>query len=205
MPVRGKEKPNVVEVALKKRHLHLLQKLQQGKPLTPSEIKELRQFEDQQVEPGIVRRQEEVAQVFGVSVRSIQHWVREGMPHTKDGLYSIVNIQAWRDLKKAGKGKSDDIEQWTAEWKKYKAQYAELELKKALGEVIDREEVERGRVTRILIVKKSLLALPQEVAPILANLEPREIQVILEMRIKNIIRRFSGQSETKNDSKEKSK
>ena len=59
--------------------------------------------------------------------------------------------------------------------------------------VLDKEEVEKGRIARILAVKRAFLALPQAIAPILAGKVAGEIQASLTNRIREIIGQFAGQ------------
>ncbi|MDD5487244.1 MAG: hypothetical protein PHW65_06800, partial [Dehalococcoidales bacterium] len=64
--------------------------------------------------------------------------------------------------------------------------------KKAQGELVSSEEVERGRISRIIAVKRAFLALPTRLAPVLSMQEPREIEVILYEAISEIIDEFAG-------------
>jgi len=65
-------------------------------------------------------------------------------------------------------------------------------LRKAQGELISSEEVERGRISRIIAVKRAFLALPTRLAPTLSMQEPREIEVILYEALSEIIDEFAG-------------
>lgn len=55
-----------------------------------------------------------------------------------------------------------------------------------------RDEVEKGRIERIMVVKRSFLALPTIMAPLLAMREPREIETLLYEAIAEIIDEFAG-------------
>ena len=141
------------------------------------------------IPPGCVDTLGKVAKKFGVTLKAVEKWRKDGMPAREDGFYDLEIIKAWKHerIDKAnGVGTA-----WEAESKKWKAKRAELQYNQAIGELINRKEVEEGRVARIQIVKRAFLALPREVAPILAGLEPREVEVILRDRIKEIIRKFS--------------
>jgi len=191
----NKNKPDLVAMARKKRHLYLVQKMHQDKVLTPVEIRELAKFEGKPIAPGIVQTQEEVAKVFGISVRTVQYWAKDGMPKTEKGTYDLVDIQRWRFEKNntRNSGKNSEKDEWETRLKKSKAKLAEIELKKALGEVISTDEVEKARIARIMAVKRALLALPRAVAPILAGLEARDIEILLTSRIREMIAKFAGQ------------
>lgn len=183
----------LVEVARKKRQIHLLDKLQKGKPLSTSEIRELEQFEGGNLDPGIVRTQGEVAKALRVDRRTVERWVDEGMPREPGGYYNLIDIQAWRQVKKEKGDDPDEKEKtkWDIKYREYKARLAEFELKKAYGQVLSREVVEAGRIARILAVKTALWALPKVAAPVVVNMEPREAEAYLRERVKEIFFQFA--------------
>ena len=202
------QSPGIVEVAKKKRHIYLLEKLHSKKPLSRPELKELEKFEGKPVPAGIVDTQEQIAKAFGVAVRTAQRWIRDGMPTTPEGKFSIAEIQAWRIArKKSGrKSQSDDKSHWEARLKEAQARAAELDLKKRLGELISREEVEQGWAERAFAVKTAFLGLPRRVALQLVGLEAREIESILSDHVKGIIRaHFLRETETRKSRRAKTK
>lgn len=183
---------DILTMARKKRHIHLLDKLQKGKSLSSAELKELERFEGKPLPPGVVRTQAEVAKALSIATRTIERWVREGMSQTPEGYYNLIDIQAWRAVrsqKKTTKGKSKEY--WEKRYREYKAKLANLELQEAIGQLISQKEVEKGQVARILAVKRALLALPKAVAPVLVGREAREIQVYLTDKVKEIIEQFA--------------
>lgn len=194
-------KPNIIEMAKKKRHIHLLEKLQKNKTLTSAELKELAKFEGGQIAPGIVENHPQIAKAFKVTVRTVRNWAAEGMPVMPDGKYDITDIQAWRLTRSDKKGakKKEEGEDHDVAYRKFKALLAEIDYKKQLGELLPKEEVEAGRVERILAVKTAFLALPQEVAPQLVGLEPRQIQTVLDQRIKEIMETFAQDKKDKSN------
>ncbi|MDD5585147.1 MAG: helix-turn-helix domain-containing protein, partial [Candidatus Omnitrophica bacterium] len=178
-------------IARKKRYLHLIEKLHSGTPLTKPEIKELEEFEKEPQESPIVKSAEEVAQFMDVSERTVYRWRNEGMPVTKDGYYDLERIRVWfEEREKTGDGEGKAY--WEEKIRKYRATLLELELKKATAELISSEEVDHGRIARVIAVKRSLLALPTRLAPALSMQEPREIEVILYEAISEIIDEFAG-------------
>jgi len=184
---------NLAEIARKKRYLHLIEKLHSGTPLSKQEIKELEDFESEPLGDTTVKTIEEVAKIMEVNWRTVYRWKREGMPVTKDGYYDLEEIKRWHD------GRSGDAEEefegkiyWETKLRKYKASLLELELKRVTGELLPRDEVEKGRIARIIAIKRSFLALPTRLAPVLAMKEPREIEVELYEAISEIIDEFAG-------------
>ncbi len=190
-----KPKPNIVDMARKRRRIHLVEKLATGKPQTPSltksEIKELEAFEIPPGSPTVVDSQEKVAKILGVSDRTVRHWVKEGMPITPQKQYDLIEIRSWRLLrdkrKKSGGRKKADADFWETKYREYKAKLAEITLKQRMGQLILKAQVETQLVQVSLAIKRSLLALPRSVAPQLVGLETREIEAVLSGRVKEAI------------------
>jgi len=197
----NKQKQNLADIARKKRYLHLIEKMHSGTPLTKPEIKELEEFEAEPLDATVVKTMEEVGKVMDVTERTVQRWKKEGMPVTHEGFYDLDAIKAWHD----GRGIVDGEETegkayWDEKIRKYKATLLELELKKVRSELISRDEVERGRIARIITVKRSFLALPTRLAPVLAMREPREIETVLYEAIAEIIDEFAGEKNVSTES-----
>ena len=186
------KKQNLAEIARKKRHLYLIEKMQSRKPLTAQEIAELEQFEAEPLGPAVVKTMEEVAKVMDVAYRTVQRWKKDGMPTTKEGFYDLDEIKVWHEQRNLDQ--AEDRAYWNTKILKHKATLLEMEVKKATSELMPREEVERGRIARIIAVKRSFLALPTRMAPVLAMKEPREIEAELYQAIIEIIEEFASWS-----------
>lgn len=184
-------KQSIAELADKRRYLYLVEKMQRG-ALTRSEIAELRRYEAGPLPDTIVKTAEEVAKVMEVTYRTVQRWKREGMPVAKEGFYDLEEIKAWHlsrtETGKRAKGKDF----WDEKISKFKAGLLELELLQTSGMLLPKEEVERDRINRIMAVKRTFLALPTRMVPILAMKEPREIEALLSEAIGEIIDEFAG-------------
>jgi len=184
-------KQSIAELADKRRYLYLVEKMQRG-ALTRAEIAELRRYEAGPLPDTIVETAEEVAKVMEVTYRTVQRWKREGMPVTKEGFYDLEEIKAWHlsTLAKGKRAKGKDF--WDEKISKFKAGLLELELLETSGLLLPKEEVERDRINRIMTVKRTFLALPTRMAPILAMKEPREIEALLQEAVGEIIDEFAG-------------
>jgi len=182
---------SIAELASKRRYIYLVEKMQRG-TLTRSEIAELRQFEIGPLPSTIVKTAEEVAKIMEVTYRTVQRWKREGMPVTREGFYDLEEIKAWH-LSRTEKGKrAKGKDFWDEKISKFKAGLLELELLQTTGMLLPKEEVERERINRIMAVKRTFLALPTRMAPILAMKEPREIEALLYEALGEIIDEFAG-------------
>jgi phage terminase Nu1 subunit (DNA packaging protein) len=184
-------KQSIAELADKRRYLYLVEKMQRG-ALTRSEIAEVRRYEAGPLPDTIVKTAEEAAKVMEVTYRTVQRWKREGMPVTKEGFYDLEEIKAWHlsRIEKGKRAKGKDF--WDEKISKFKAGLLELELLETSGMLLPKEEVEQERINRIMAVKRTFLALPTRMAPILAMKEPREIEALLYEALGEIIDEFAG-------------
>jgi len=194
---KKEQKIKIVEMAKKRRHIHLLEKMQRGKSETPalskSEINELVQLESDPNSPGVVDSQEKVAKIFGVATRTVERWAKDGMPVTPEGLYDLIEIRAWRTVKnnrKDGKkgNRKDDAD---ARYREAKASLAEIALREKLGELIAKDIIEKELIQISSGIKRALLGLPKQVAPQLEGLSARQIDALLTTRIKETIQAIS--------------
>lgn len=195
-------KPDIVDMAKKKRHLALVEKMQQGKTLKPGELKELEQFEAQTkkaeepaqppLPPGVVRTQNDLAIAVRKTLRTIGYWISEGMPVNPDGTYHIATIVEWRVLRDTNKIQAGDDDQ-KRELEKIKTERAKFELEQLKSELIPRAQVDQENARKVLALKTSLLTLPKILAPRLFGMTEKEIHHTLTERIKDIIRVFSGE------------
>lgn len=185
------KKPSLFEIATKTRYLALVEKLQRGKPLSRSELSELKRFETSDLPDGVVETVVQVGKTFGVSERTVYNWLRNGMPVTESGHYDIDAIYAWK-IEREADGKDVGLRQkWETHFRQYKALTAEIEYRRKLGELVTKDEMEQGRVQRILIIKKALLGLPARLAPQVVNLEIKKAEEIIRIRIEEIISDFA--------------
>lgn len=186
------------KMAKKKRFIYLLNKLQKGEKLNPSEIKELERAEKEPNSPGIVELLEEVAKGFGVGHRTVQRWKKDGMPVNPEGTYNLVHIQRWRNDKNSKITGKKDKAYYERERLRIKVKKEMIELQKIQGSLVPMEEVKKGRIDRILMVKRIMMALPKDVAGILAMMnEPRDIEVYLTDKMIEICNIFAGEYATK--------
>jgi len=115
------------------------------------------------------------------------------MPVTSEGNYDLMDIKAWRMTRQRYRNLGEtEKDKWDIEYRKNKALLMKIEYEKTLGQFISREEVQKGRIARILAVKRSFLALPTRLAGVLAMKEPPEIETILYESICEIIDEFAG-------------
>lgn len=188
-------------MAKKKRHIYLLEKLKQGKSLTPAELKELEKLEagplppppkEPEAHPGIARNQKELAMAVGKSLRTIGNWIAEGMPVRPDGSYHIATVVEWhvmRNVKKMeGYGSRSEAEEAL---QKIKAEKAQMELDQMKSELVKKSEVARENAKKIQALKTALLTMAKKLAARLVGLKEKEIYLVMHKDISQMLRIFS--------------
>lgn len=196
MATEAIKKLDIVEIAMKKRRLKLYEKISRGDVLTRAELTELKKYEDGEgINPGIVESWKDIQRVFGVSEMTVSRWIKQGMPALKDGKFSIVEIQTWRNTREGkakpetGKvqGNTSRKEAAEADYREYKAELARIEVATKNGELVKMSEVEAGLIQVSMAIKMALLRLPTILAPRLQGLEPRHIEKEVREQIETII------------------
>lgn len=194
MKKKTQSRPSILEVAKKKRHYFLLQKLAEGKHFSRSELKELEKFEGGRLPVGIIDTQEKLAKVLGVSTRTVQYWEKDGLPRTKQGFYDLKMVQDWRfsnDKRNKKKVSEKDGIDWESEYRKYKARLAEMEYKEKKGQLVPVRDVEHEVIQEFLRIKQKLLFLPKIIAAQTVGLDIRKVESVCHSRIEEIINDFS--------------
>jgi len=177
----------LIEIALKKRLAHLIQKLHQGS-LSQGEIRELRQLEGTPLPAGCVWNQREVAEAFDVTKRTVEYWVQRGMPKEPEGYYHLIKICYWKMADETDKTSEED---WGKMNKKFQALIHELEYKSLKKKLVSREEVDTIFRNRLISFVRSFGALSREVAPAIEGMSIREREAYLTERIEDICNQFA--------------
>lgn len=202
-------------MAAAKAYQDILKKIKEGKILTPSEVKSLGLLEKklqassrEADDTGIVDSMDRVRRHFGKSLRQVQRWARQGMPILSGGRYDLGQIEAWRRLKKGGRGPAaagdprgqgqpdlvaeGDKDYWDMRQKRAQARQRELDLRRKQGELVERSEVEALFIARIMAVKQGLLNFSRGLPPQLIHCrEEREMEVIIARAIRELLESFS--------------
>ncbi|MFA5321987.1 MAG: hypothetical protein WC373_04880 [Smithella sp.] len=147
---------------------------------------------EQNANPLQVKTHDAVGKALKVSARTVYHWQHDGMPQNEDGTFDLVKIMEWRKNKLTGTGKEESGEKnkWDTQYRQYKALNEELEYLKKKGDLLDKHDVLKEQSAQIQDVKRKFLVLGTQVAPQLVGLSVRDIQSIIDSKVKEIIRSF---------------
>lgn len=182
-----------------KRAPGLFHKIALKKRLDASDQAKLNQLKDAYGldSQGGVPTQKEIAQLLGVSTRTVSRWIAEGMPVESNGTYNPIKIIHWReDLLDDS---DDDVlisekSKWDIEFRKFRAMLAELEFKKASSELIELSLVENLLVERALELKRSLLSRAKRLSALVANKPAEEAYQLIEEDVLDTLRAYSRPS-----------
>ena len=196
---------DAVEIATRRRHLFLLEKLKNSQILTAKETDELtviekktgskKQSKSAIAAEQVIRTQAAAAKYAGVDDRTIRRWVKNKMPRTGEGHY----IKSMLDFYKSNSGsQTTDAKkrggEAEANLKETKSQLLSIELKLKQGQLVPIEDLEKQRITRITVVRRALMNVGRKLAPQLAVLkEPRLIQAKIDSEMEDIVNTFAGE------------
>lgn len=120
-----------------------------------------------------------LAEIFGVTDRTIRNWREDGMPEAAPGKYSVVECFAWwqENINKPGSDKEAKSREryWSA-----KAEREELAVKKLQESVLDRSDLQAVWCQRLSEVIRGLESQEHVFPALLANLPPSEIRRLVE-------------------------
>ena len=142
----------------------------------------------------VVLGQKAAAAYAGVSVRTIRNWKAAGMPVAEGGGY----IKGMLDFYRKNEGLQPTAERKAglaadADYKTVRAKLLQMELDVKQGRLLAADEIEAGRVNRILAVKRALLGLGRKLAPQLAKVkDAKRIAAIINTECRDIIKSFGG-------------
>ncbi|CAG2144468.1 hypothetical protein LMG31506_03012 [Cupriavidus yeoncheonensis] len=110
-----------------------------------------------------------LAEHVGVSLPTVDRWVKEGMPVLQRGgrgvewsfdLADVIRWYADRKAEAAG-GATDDLEEIEKRTARAKMEQAELALAKAKGEVAPLQEFERAQASMMAAIRQNVMNVPQ--------------------------------------------
>ncbi|OTG64353.1 hypothetical protein B9T25_13005 [Acinetobacter sp. ANC 4470] len=111
-----------------------------------------------------------LADIFGVSLPTIDSWVRNGCPYIQKGgrgqewKFNTAAVSSWlreRDVEDATGGIPDDIELLRVRKQKAETELAELDLATKKGEVALIEEFERVQAMAFAAIRANIMNVPQ--------------------------------------------
>ena len=137
--------------------------------------------------------QEASALVLGVAQSTLRSW--KDAPRNADGTYDLPVLNAWYFARKAAEfdGESGGGEKSEAleEYRRWKARQAKLDYEKACGELLPAAEVKVEVARAAEQCKRTLLALPPKLAPLLVGRPVEEIAQEIDAGVRDALHELS--------------
>lgn len=161
---------------------------------------------------GVKVGQDELADMFGVSPKTVAAWKRSGMPadeSTRPMTFVVNECIKWRETKIKEQADGSELKIEIDEAKRRKtlaeARRVEIEVEVRRGELVSVEQVGKEIENDYAKVKAKLTALPSKLAPILATVDtPNECKIYLEQAIHEALTELAAMDfEVDDDSKKR--
>ena len=130
-----------------------------------------------------------ISKLLKLTERRVQQLAKDDIiPKAERGKYDLISsVHGYIDFLKAKAGgdfTAEDVIKNKNKLMKAKAEIAEIDKKRATGELIPKEEVKSTWLELINKVKQKLLAIPNKTAPIIVSIKnTNEIKLILQDKI----------------------
>jgi len=137
------------------------------------------------------------ADFFGVTVKTLAQWAKEGCPKHSRGWWDPKEILAWR-----GEATDEDTKEAMsvlARKLKAEADYKEARAEAAIrqneileGQYMPREEIETQWANRVIELKAGLLALGRKIAGQIADVEVRlEVERVINDEVYELLEQYA--------------
>jgi len=151
-----------------------------------------------------------LAAAFGVDVRTVSRWVKEGLPKGKTG-FSLPECISWfgergikpepGQKKKTGHSSdSKDTSPWLEAFRMERARMAKMERRKMAGNLLPKDEVVRQFTTRAFEFGRALLQLGHRFSAKVASKcqkTAREVEAIHEREARKLLEDYARPIEIK--------
>jgi len=200
---------SVAEQAELDRVRRALERRRAGHTLGPSDVKAIRDYEEKRAGQAWwfrTRRlpQKDLCTLLGVNREQIRRWKAADLPSEQDGhdvYYDLPAVIGWLRRYWQGGVEGDGVEtsKRAAEIKLLIRREAALQLKMQLmsGELVHRDDVERGRCERIKMVRGGLEALKRSLAPAVLELGEEatldQAEALIWDYVEPLLKAFGGQ------------
>lgn len=142
----------------------------------------------------------EIAEAFGVDLRTVTNWNKDGMPRHKSGCYSLPAVIKWRREKDllAAKPKDNDEEKekdrWLGEVRKEQARTARLKRLELQETLVPKETMFQIMAEEVTAAKSAFRGMRRKLPPRLAGLDVAQIEILLGEEVDEILKRLARRS-----------
>lgn len=141
----------------------------------------------------IIVHMKDVADFFGVTIKTIYQWVKVGCPRQESGSFDLKEVFKWWLENIAAESETSDIQSVKLEYWKAKAAIEKLREANMRGELIQVSLVEQEFTRRVHIFRSGFVLLLDRLPPLLSGLDAEEIRKILEDEFDRILKNYAAQ------------
>jgi len=134
-----------------------------------------------------------LAKVLGVSLTTLDNWVRNGCPHTKQGksvLFNPDDVQKWLSEQKSGSVREDILIQ-KLKYQTARARREELEVLELEKKLIPLDKLHNDLTFIFLRIKIALLQWEKRLPPLLEGKDRRSMLKIIHGETVDILNNFA--------------
>ena len=183
-----------------------LRKRQTGGTLSQTEVARIAKFEKHRKDmerAGTFQAitQKELTWLLGVHRMQVRRWETAGMPRNADRAktYDLTRVLPWlrdrltelHDDKHTGNSNGKG-EEHLAALREVKADRERFKLDQERGRFLDKADVERGRVERIIAVRRGLEGMGKQLGPMVAGMTPSAARKVIDDRVRELLNRFAS-------------
>jgi hypothetical protein len=131
------------------------------------------------IDPKKVKRGE-LAEIFGVTVRTISNWKNDGLPSHRDSTYDLRTAIEWRfDLLATTNSSPEQASPALERYRELRCAVLQSELDEREGRLVDWPTIRAGWCHRVSIVTQALEALVNRLPPMLEGCDRHEMRRVL--------------------------
>lgn len=178
---------------------NIIQKLKAGKTATTAELKLIEEYDESQREAEESERspsskvplftRPQIAKLFNVNPKTVNEWVKVGMPKSAYGRYDIFLIMEWWQENINKDPENAETADARGRYWNAKADEAEIKVAEIRGNLIDKSTVVSEWGKRAGELKQSLMALPMSLPPVL---EGKDIKTMRDLIRAEVVKMLEG-------------
>ena len=138
----------------------------------------------------------EVAEIFGVYLRTLTNWEKDGMPRLRTGRFNLVAVAKWRteqlNVKKPKETpESSEKDRQLASLRREQARTARLNRKKLEGSLVPADLATRVISECAVTVRNAIMGLGRRLAPRLVGMDAPQIEHTVNEETDGILRHLA--------------
>ncbi len=135
-----------------------------------------------------------LSRFLGVSLTTLDNWVRNGLPHVKAGrslLFNISEVQEWLEKRKGSNGIQAQILAEKLRFQKARCRREELQVSELEGKLISLDKLKTDLTSIFLAMKSALLLWEKRLPGLLEGKDQKKMYLVIHKETRDILTDFS--------------